>query len=87
MKPETKHRANQARELLANDAFEQVMAEIRDDAVRLFLDAKSGIEALQEAHARVRAVETVHAALQSRLDEEAVEEKRDAKKDQHRASD
>lgn len=80
MKPEVKRRAQEARELLENEIFSQVMAEIRDDAVKLFLNANSGIDVLERAHEKVRAIEIVQKALQSRLDEEKREEAADAKR-------
>jgi len=76
-----KRRAHEARELLENAVFQAVLDEIRQGAVDLFMNANSGIDVLSQAHERVRAIETVLAAIQARIDAETVEDNRKA---QHR---
>ena len=76
-----KARANEARDLQSHHVFIAVMGEITDAAVALFCDANSGIEAISQAHEKVRAVQLVRDALQARIDAEIVEDHRKA---QHR---
>jgi hypothetical protein len=69
-------RAIQARQLEAYEPFKEICEEIRADAVRLFLNPASDINALARAHEAVRAVETFIAAIQTRIDAEKVAEKK-----------
>lgn len=69
-------RAAEARTLLANESLLAVLSEIRDEATQTFLNPFAGIEEIARAHEGVRAVATVFAALQSRIDAQAVEDKR-----------
>jgi len=78
-----KQRASEAKTLLGDNVFKAVIAEIRDDAVGVFLDANCDITRIAAAHASVRAVQVILDALQARLDAEAVE----AKQDRDRAND
>lgn len=70
-----KQRAAEARTLLADESLLAVMSEIKDDAAQVFLNPYSGIEEIARAHEGIRAVATVFAALQSRIDAQAVEDK------------
>lgn len=70
-----KQRAAEARVLLADEALLSVLNEIRDDATAVFLNPFSTGEEIARAHEGVRAVSTVFAALQSRIDAQAVEDK------------
>ena len=76
-------RAEEARTLLDHPAFVAIMAEIQEDAVSAFLNPSATPADLEAAHAKVRAVEAVKAAIQSRLDAETIQNR----KDQHRGSD
>lgn len=78
-----KQRAGEARRLLADEVFQSVIREIRDDATTFFLNANCDMDEIADAHMRVRATQIILDALQARLDAEAVQNK----KDQHRASD
>lgn len=69
-------RAAEARRLLADETLLAVLSEIQDEAAQVFLNPHSAIEEIARAHEGVRAVATVFAALQSRLDAQAVEDKR-----------
>ncbi len=71
-----KQRAAEARALLANEALLAVLSEIRDDAASVFLNPFSTAEEIARAHEGVRAVATVFAALQQRIDAQAVEDKK-----------
>jgi hypothetical protein len=73
----TKQKALEARELLNSSAFQGLMEDIRSDAVGVFLDASCDIDRITSAHDHVRAVQTIFDALQSRLDAEAIEDKKD----------
>lgn len=70
-----KERAAEARALLANEALLSVLNEIRDEATAVFLNPFAGAEEIARAHEGVRAVATVFAALQTRIDAQAVEDK------------
>lgn len=70
-----KERAAEARALLANEALLSVLSEIKDEATSVFLNPFAGIEEIARAHEGVRAVATVFAALQQRIDAQAVEDK------------
>jgi len=78
---EIKQRANEARELLENPVFQAVLGEVKQEAVDLFMNANSCIDVISRAQEKVRAVETVLAVIQARIDAETVEDKRKA---QHR---
>ena len=70
-----KQRAAEARMLLANESLLSVLSEIREDATSVFLDPFADIEKIARAHEGIRAVATVFAALQARIDAQAVEDK------------
>lgn len=76
-------RAAEARTLLGNSTFQSVLAEIREDATRVFLNSASPIESIAAAHDRVRAVQTILDAIQARLDAETYEQR----KGRHRVND
>ena len=69
-------RAIQARQLEGYEPFKEICAEIREEAVQLFLNPASDINAIARAHEAVRAVETFIAAIQTRIDAEKVAEKK-----------
>ena len=69
-------RARDARELLENPTFKSIMDEIRQDAVALFVNASSCIDDIAKAHENVRAIETVLQAIQARITEEAMENRK-----------
>jgi hypothetical protein len=77
---DVKQRAIEARQLAEYEPFKAIATEIRNDAVSLFLNPASDINAIARAHEAVRAVETFIAVIQVRLDAEKVA----IKKDQHR---
>ena len=78
-----KQRAGEARRLMADEVFQAVIQEIRDDATAFFLNADCDITELANAHMRVRATQIILDALHARLDDEALQDK----KDQHRGND
>ena len=80
---DVRQRATQARQLEGYEPFKVICAEIRDEAVQLFLNPASDITSIARAHEAVRAVETFMAAIQTRIDAEKVADK----KAQHRGSD
>lgn len=79
-----KQKALEARVLLNDPAFQNVMEEIRSEAVGVFLDASCDISRITSAHERVRSVQIVLDALQARIDAESIADKKEG---QHRASD
>ena len=79
-----KQKAFEARALLADTAFQNVMEEIRSDAVGVFLDATCDIDRIARAHERVRSVQIILDALQARIDAEAIKDKQEG---QHRGND
>jgi hypothetical protein len=75
---EIKRKAMEARALMADRAFQDVIAEIKADAVALFLRSKCSIDDMQAAHDRVQATETFLDALRARIDAETIEDKKKA---------
>jgi hypothetical protein len=71
-----RQRATQARQLADYEPFKAIADEIRDDAVQLFLNPASDINAIARAHEAIRAVETFIAAIQTRIDAEKVADKK-----------
>jgi len=69
-------RAIQARQLEGYEPFKAICDEIRDDAVQLFLNPASDINAIARAHEAIRALETFMAAIQARIDAEKVADKK-----------
>lgn len=69
-------RAIQARQLAEYEPFKEIAAEIREDAVQLFLNPASDITAIARAHEVIRAIETFMAAIQTRIDAEKVADKK-----------
>ena len=80
---DVRQRATQARQLEGYEPFKEICAEIREEAVQLFLNPASDIASIARAHEAVRAVETFMATIQTRIDAEKVADK----KAQHRGSD
>lgn len=75
---DVKKKAAKARQLLADDTFTEVMAEVREDCVAVFLDAASSSEAREEAHAKVRALQMIEDHLHSAVaDEKMFDRKRE----------
>ena len=75
--------ALEAQSLMEFAPFCDIAEEIRKDAVGLFLNPASDIDAIAGAHERIRAVETFMAAIQCRITAGSLAEK----KDQHRGND
>ena len=73
----------EARRLLEDPVFQEIIGEIRENATGVFLNANCDITAREAAHEKVRAVQTVLDAIQSRIVAERIEKKRN----QHRAND
>jgi hypothetical protein len=80
---DVRQRATQARQLEGYEPFKEICAEIREEAVQLFLNPASDITSIARAHEAIRAVETFMATIQTRIDAEKVADK----KAQHRGSD
>lgn len=76
-------RAADARALIDDACFKAIIEEIQKDAVAAFLRPAATPAELEAAHQKVRAIETIQNALQSRLDAEAFQ----LSKDQHRGND
>lgn len=71
-----KERAAQAIYLRDYEPFRAICAEIKADAVALFLNPASDTVTLSHAHERVRAVEVFMAAIGDRIDAAKIAEKR-----------
>ena len=80
---DVKTRAAEARRLLADPVFKDVTQGILDNASKLFLNATSSISVITDAHERVRMVQLFIDELNSRVNAEAVIDKRN-RKGQHR---
>lgn len=80
---EATRKAGEARALIADPVFAAVVKEIQEDAISAFLRPSATPADIEAAHQKVRAIATIQTALQRRIDDEAVEQK----KDQHRGSD
>lgn len=76
-------RAAEARSLLGSQSFASITEEIRQEATQVFLSPHSTVEQRESAHDRVRAVQIILDAIQSRLDAETIEQK----KERHRGND
>ena len=79
-----KQRAVEAKQLSDEKTFLAFSDEILSGAKKVFLNASSTIEAIAQAHERVRAIQTFNDAIQARLDDALIEEKREG---QHRGND
>lgn len=73
-----------ARALLADPQFTELLADMRKEAVDLFLQSSRDIDAVKKAMELARAVEIVQDALTARIDAETM---MDRKQDQHRVND
>lgn len=71
-----KERAAQAIHLRDYEPFKAICEEIKADAVALFLNPASDIDAIARAHQSVRAIETFMAAINDRIDAARIAEKR-----------
>lgn len=77
-------RAMQASRLRADEAFQNVMAEIRDDAISAFTNSGiADVAAREAAHGMIRALDAIEARLSAAQDAKTLQDK----KDQHRGSD
>lgn len=81
---DVRRRAAEARALLNDPAFQDVCNEIREEATAAFLGSGGNPDQMAAAHERVRAVETFEQALQSRIAEQSLLDKREQ---QHRGND
>jgi len=82
---ETERRAARAKRLRADETFQQVIKELREDAIASFL--RSGVHdsaARDEAHAMVRAIDSIEGKLKAWQGAQSLAEKR---KGQHRDTD
>lgn len=67
-----------------DEAFVELMAEVRKRQIDRFQEIPGSAESREEAHAILRALAEIDGAIQAALDDHAVEQKR---KGQHRGSD
>ena len=75
-------RALVAKRLLDDEGLQSVFDDIRNGATATFLSASASMAEIEAAHERVRAVQVVLDAIEDRLTDKAIEEKR-----QHRGND
>jgi hypothetical protein len=83
MSGDTERRAAEARALLDDPCLTAVLSEIEDEAKALFLASGGDPGRLTAAFEKVRAVQTLRAALKSRLLDHGLAVKREQKR-QHR---
>ena len=71
-----KQRAANARSLLANESFKQVLEEIKNDQIKVFLNTGSTTADIEEAHAVVSAIQKIEHHLQSSINDEKIFDKK-----------
>lgn len=72
-------RAAQAKSLRDDPAYNEICAEILNNAQALFMNSNAGIDDWTKANIMVKAVETFQNAIQARLADAKMEEKREAR--------
>jgi len=81
---ETERRAARAKRLRADETFQQVMKELKDEAIAAFLSSGAQDSAARdEAHAMTRALSRIEGKLESWIAAQSLAEKRS----QHRGND
>ena len=73
---EIKEKAARIRNLMRDDAFKEIMHEVKNKQIAVFLDSSAKIEDIEEAHSLVRALNAIESHMQSVLDDEAVYDKK-----------
>lgn len=73
---EIKEKAARIRHLMRDDAFQELMREVKDKQIAVFLNSSAKIEHIEEAHALVKALDAIERHMQSVLDDEAVYDKK-----------
>jgi hypothetical protein len=71
-----KQRAANARSLLANESFKQVLEEIKNDQIKVFLNNSSTSADIEEAHSVVSAIQKIEHHLQSSINDEKIFDKK-----------
>jgi len=71
-----KQRAANARSLLANESFKQVLEEIKNDQIKVFLNIGSTNADIEEAHSVVSAIQKIEHHLQSSINDEKIFDKK-----------
>ena len=75
--------ASRAKRLRADEDFQNLIQEIRDDAIASFVNsAAADVEAREDAHAIMRAINKIDSTLAAKIDAQTVAEK----KGQHRGN-
>jgi len=59
-----------------DDTFKEIMQEMRDRQVLVFTDTSATIEAIAEAHDRLRFLGEIESMIQARIDDGIIDEKR-----------
>jgi hypothetical protein len=68
-KDDTKRRASRAKALMQSDAFVDVMKDLRDRQIAAFVNSGADqLDAREDAHAMVRALNKIEEALQADVD-------------------
>jgi len=81
-KDDVKIRASRAKALMQSDAFTDAMKDLRDRQIAAFVDSGADqVEAREEAHAMVRALNRIEEYLQADVDAGTILDK---KKERHR---
>lgn len=73
---EIKDKAARVRHLMRDEAFKEIMQEVKDRQIAVFLSSSAKIEHIEEAHALVKALDAIERHMQSVLDDEAVYDKK-----------
>ena len=73
---EIKDKASRIRQLMRDETFKDVMQEVKDKQIAVFLNSSAKIEHIEEAHALVKALDEIERHMQSVLDDEAVYDKK-----------
>lgn len=80
---EIRRRAQAARRLMEDADLTALLSEIEEEATAAFLVSRGDPALLTAAFEKVRAVQTLRNALQTRLSDEAVADKREQKRGPH----
>lgn len=71
-----KTKAARVRTLQKDDTFQEVLSEVRQQQVRVFMSTSSSLDEREEAHSVIYALEQIEAYLDSVITEEKIQEKR-----------
>lgn len=70
-----KDKASRYRNLINNETFQELMENVANDQVQVFLNPESSVDAIDDARAIVLALENINRTIQRILDAESVYDK------------